>query len=142
MVGGMAKGKRLRGAVSSGTRATTERVRAAIFNILYGESYQQGRVLDLFAGSGSLGKQLFNNLGIDAFIESLDLTDSQKATAKATALTNLGIMGDTNIDHYTGNGVIKVNIDNSNVDNEGVSGPPFNKIGQINNPADKTGTIE
>ena len=55
MVGGMAKGKRLRGAVSSGTRATTERVRAAIFNILYGESYQHGRVLDLFAGSGSLG---------------------------------------------------------------------------------------
>ena len=55
MVGGMAKGKRLKGAVSSGTRATTERVRAAIFNILYGELYQQGRVLDLFAGSGSLG---------------------------------------------------------------------------------------
>ena len=55
VVGGNAKGKRLKGAVSSGTRATTERVRAAIFNILYGELYQQGRVLDLFAGSGSLG---------------------------------------------------------------------------------------
>ena len=55
VVGGTAKGKRLRGAISGGTRATTERVRAAIFNILYGELYQQGRVLDLFAGSGSLG---------------------------------------------------------------------------------------
>ena len=55
VVSGTAKGKRLRGAVSRGTRATTERVRAAIFNILYGELYQRGRVLDLFAGSGSLG---------------------------------------------------------------------------------------
>ncbi len=55
MVGGTAKGKRLKGAVSKGTRATTERVRAAIFNILCGELYQQERVLDLFAGSGSLG---------------------------------------------------------------------------------------
>ena len=53
--GGKVKGLRLKGAVSSGTRATTERARAAIFNILPGELYQDGRVLDLFAGSGSLG---------------------------------------------------------------------------------------
>lgn len=53
--GGKVKGLRLKGAVSSGTRATTERARAAIFNILPGELYQEGRVLDLFAGSGSLG---------------------------------------------------------------------------------------
>ena len=55
VVGGNARGIRLKGAVSSGTRSTTGRVRAAIFNILRGEFYQQGRVLDLFAGSGSLG---------------------------------------------------------------------------------------
>ena len=55
VAGGTAKGRRLRGAVSSGTRSTTERVKAAIFNILHEELYQQGRVLDLFAGSGSLG---------------------------------------------------------------------------------------
>ena len=55
VVGGKAKGLRLKGAVSPGTRSTTERVRAAIFNILDGELYQEGRVLDLFAGSGSLG---------------------------------------------------------------------------------------
>ena len=53
--GGKVKGLRLKGAVSSGTRATTERARAAIFNILPGELYQEGRVLDLFGGSGSLG---------------------------------------------------------------------------------------
>jgi len=55
VAGGNEKGRRLKGAVSPGTRATTERVRAAIFNILDPELYQGGRVLDLFAGSGSLG---------------------------------------------------------------------------------------
>ncbi len=55
IAGGIAKGRRLKGAVSPGTRATTERVRAAIFNILDPQQFQGGRVLDLFAGSGSLG---------------------------------------------------------------------------------------
>ena len=53
--GGEARGRRLRGAVSPGVRPTTERTRAAIFNILDFDQYQDGRVLDLFAGSGSLG---------------------------------------------------------------------------------------
>ena len=55
VVGGKAKGIGLKGAVTAGTRSTTGRVRAAIFNILHEELYEQGRVLDLFAGSGSLG---------------------------------------------------------------------------------------
>ncbi len=55
VAGGIAKGRRLKGAVSPGTRATTERVRAAIFNILDPEQFRGGRVLDIFAGSGSLG---------------------------------------------------------------------------------------
>jgi len=55
VVGGRVKGMRLKGAVSASTRSTTERVRAAIFNILHEELYQEGRVLDLFAGCGGLG---------------------------------------------------------------------------------------
>ena len=55
VVGGKAKGIRLKGPVTAGTRPTTGRVRAAVFNILHEELYQQGRVLDLFAGSGGLG---------------------------------------------------------------------------------------
>ncbi len=55
VVGGQAKGRRLKGTVSPGGRPTTERVRAAIFNVVHPEVYQDGRVLDLFAGSGSLG---------------------------------------------------------------------------------------
>ena len=70
IAGGDAKGQRLKGAVSSGTRATTERVRAAIFNILDPEQYEGGRVLDLFAGSGSLGiEALSHGAGSADFVE-------------------------------------------------------------------------
>jgi 16S rRNA (guanine966-N2)-methyltransferase len=55
VVAGKAKGRRLRGASSPAVRPTTERVRAAIFNILQAQLYQEGRVLDLYAGTGSLG---------------------------------------------------------------------------------------
>ena len=70
VAGGNAKGRRLKGAVSPGTRATTERVRAAIFNILGPEQYQGRRVLDLFAGSGSLGiEALSHGAGRADFVE-------------------------------------------------------------------------
>ena len=68
--GGYAKGQRLKGDDRSGTRATTERVRAAIFNILDPEQYKGGRVLDLFAGSGSLGiEALSHGAGSADFVE-------------------------------------------------------------------------
>ena len=70
VAGGNAKGRRLKGAVSPGTRATTERVRAAIFNILGPEQYQGRRGLDLFAGSGSLGiEALSHGAGRADFVE-------------------------------------------------------------------------
>ena len=53
--GGDARGRRLKGAVIPGVRPTTERVRAAIFNILKPSQYENLRALDLFAGTGSLG---------------------------------------------------------------------------------------
>ena len=55
MVGGSAKGHRLRGTLSPQARPTTERVRAAVFNVLSRDTYWDRRVLDLYAGSGSLG---------------------------------------------------------------------------------------
>ncbi|PKB73256.1 MAG: 16S rRNA (guanine(966)-N(2))-methyltransferase RsmD [SAR202 cluster bacterium Io17-Chloro-G7] len=70
VISGRVKGLRLKGAVSSGTRATTERARGAIFNILPGELYQEGRVLDIFAGSGSLGiEALSRGAGWADFVE-------------------------------------------------------------------------
>lgn len=53
--GGEARGRRLKGAATPGVRPTTERVRAAVFNILAASQYQDRRILDLFAGTGSLG---------------------------------------------------------------------------------------
>ena len=55
VVGGKANGRPLRGTISPGARPTTERVRGAIFNILDPDSYYNKKVLDLYAGSGSLG---------------------------------------------------------------------------------------
>ena len=55
VVGGKAKGRRLKGAVIPGARPTTERARAAIFNVLPPWLCQETRILDLFAGTGSLG---------------------------------------------------------------------------------------
>ena len=55
VVAGKAKGSRLRGATSAAVRPTTERVRAAIFNILQPQTYEGQWVLDLYAGTGSLG---------------------------------------------------------------------------------------
>ena len=53
--GGDARGIRLKGPTVAGVRPTTERVRAAIFNILESGQVADRRVLDLFAGTGSLG---------------------------------------------------------------------------------------
>ena len=53
--GGESRGRRLKGAAAPGVRPTTERVRAAVFNILAAGQYRDRRVLDLFAGTGSLG---------------------------------------------------------------------------------------
>ena len=55
VAGGAAKGRRLRGATIEGARPTSERVRGAIFNVLGPLDDEPTRVLDLYAGSGSLG---------------------------------------------------------------------------------------
>ena len=55
VAGGDARGIRLRGATISGARPTSELVRGAIFNVLGPLDLSPVRVLDLYAGSGSLG---------------------------------------------------------------------------------------
>ena len=70
VVGGTAKGRRLVGTVSPGARPTTERVRAAIFNIIDPELYRGRMVLDLYAGSGSLGIEALSRGAAEAdFVE-------------------------------------------------------------------------
>jgi 16S rRNA (guanine966-N2)-methyltransferase len=54
VTGGVLRGRGLRTRAGSQTRPTTALVREAIFNII-GDSIRGARVLDLFAGSGSVG---------------------------------------------------------------------------------------
>lgn len=54
ITGGKYGGLKLLGPAHQGLRPTTDRVREALFSIL-GDSFWQGRVLDLFAGTGALG---------------------------------------------------------------------------------------
>jgi 16S rRNA (guanine966-N2)-methyltransferase len=94
VAGGNEKGRRLAGAVSSRTRATTERVRAAIFNILNPDQYQDGRVLDLFAGTGSLGiEALSHGAGWADFVES----DRQQSAVISRNLETTGFASQSHV---------------------------------------------
>ena len=54
VISGSAKGRRLQPVPGEGTRPITERVKGALFNIL-GADIQDATLLDLFAGTGSVG---------------------------------------------------------------------------------------
>src|SRR5262249_18507743 len=54
VIAGSARGRRLSAPKGSSTRPTPDRVREALFSILYGQ-VEEARVLDCFAGTGALG---------------------------------------------------------------------------------------
>ena len=54
VISGSAKGIQLQAVPGSGTRPITDRVKEAVFNIL-GDTIVNAQVLDLFAGTGSVG---------------------------------------------------------------------------------------
>ncbi len=53
IVAGTARGRRLAAPPGQETRPTSDKVRAAVFNVL-GQFFEGGRVLDLYAGTGAL----------------------------------------------------------------------------------------
>ena len=55
VTGGLAGGRNLQSPRSPGVRPTTDRVRSALFNILAGYGLEETRVVDLYAGTGSVG---------------------------------------------------------------------------------------
>jgi 16S rRNA (guanine966-N2)-methyltransferase len=58
IVGGKFRGRTLKSPSSKAIRPTSDRLRESIFNILvhaYADPISEGRVLDLFAGTGALG---------------------------------------------------------------------------------------
>ena len=54
VIAGQAKGIQLQAVPGSGTRPISDRVKEALFNIL-GDGIVGARILDLFAGTGSVG---------------------------------------------------------------------------------------
>lgn len=55
VITGSAKGHKLKGPPDNGTRPMLDRVKESLFSILSGYDVIGGRVLDLFAGTGSIG---------------------------------------------------------------------------------------
>lgn len=82
VVGGAAKGRRLRTTRSVEMRPTTDMARKTIFDIL-GDSATNARVLDLFAGAGTLGIEALSRGAREAVF-----VDSDR-DACATILQNL-----------------------------------------------------
>ncbi len=70
IVAGTAGGRALRAPRGLGTRPTSDKVRAAVFNLL-GQFFEGGRVLDLYAGSGAMAiEALSRGCGSAVCVES------------------------------------------------------------------------
>ncbi|MDC7789852.1 16S rRNA (guanine(966)-N(2))-methyltransferase RsmD [Rhodoplanes sp. TEM] len=97
IVGGRLRGRTLAGPRSAAIRPTSDRLRESLFNILahaYGDPVGDGRVLDLFAGTGALG--------LEAVSRGASFTLFVDDGAEARALIrqnveNLGLGGVTKI---------------------------------------------
>ncbi len=94
VVGGRAKGRRLTGPVVPGVRATTERVRSAIFNILDPQVYAGKKVLDLYAGSGSLGIEALSRGG--EWVDFVEL-DRRQSRVIQSNLLNAGLAANARV---------------------------------------------
>lgn len=87
IISGTAKGRKLAGFSGSSIRPTSDRVREAVFSILYSrlKSLSEISVLDLFAGSGALGLEALSRgaastLFVDQARESIELIRKNAAS--------------------------------------------------------------
>jgi 16S rRNA (guanine(966)-N(2))-methyltransferase RsmD len=60
VISGTAKGRQLKGPPGMGTRPMTDRLKTSLFNILAPYGFEGIRVLDLYAGTGSLGIEMLS----------------------------------------------------------------------------------
>lgn len=77
VVGGKARGRRLKSVPGETTRPITDRVKEALFNII-AVDIQDASLLDLFAGTGSVGIEALSRGA--AFVRFLDLNRQAVAT--------------------------------------------------------------
>src|SRR6476469_6154646 len=60
VIGGIAKGRQLKGPPGMGTRPMTDKLKMSLFNILTPYGIEGARVLDFYAGTGSLGIEMLS----------------------------------------------------------------------------------
>ena len=88
ITGGSLRGRKLRSSRSAGLRPTSERVRGAIFSILGQQAVEGARVLDLYAGTGSIGVEALSRGAAWAdFVES----DSRRSQEIRELLREVGM---------------------------------------------------
>ncbi|HCB34140.1 MAG TPA: 16S rRNA (guanine(966)-N(2))-methyltransferase RsmD, partial [Acidimicrobiaceae bacterium] len=88
IVGGVWSGRRLSVPAGSGVRPTADRVREAVFNMLYGIGLPDGAtVVDAFCGTGALGVEALSRGA--AHVTFVD-TDRAVCDALAATLDELG----------------------------------------------------
>lgn len=80
VIGGTARGRRLKSVPGDTTRPVTDRVKEALFNIL-GSDIQQASFLDLFGGTGAIGIEALSRGA--AFVLFNDLNRSPVETIRA-----------------------------------------------------------
>ncbi|MGD0313305.1 MAG: RsmD family RNA methyltransferase [Acidimicrobiales bacterium] len=100
VIGGELRGRRLAAPASSSVRPTADRVREAIFDILYSLGGVGGlQVVDLFAGSGALGiEALSRGAAAVTFVERDPLAlDSIRANLESVGLGDAERSGDATV---------------------------------------------
>jgi 16S rRNA (guanine(966)-N(2))-methyltransferase RsmD len=86
VIGGTAKGRKLQRVPGTGTRPISDRAKESLFNLL-GSDVEGAEVLDLFAGTGSVGiEAISRGAGRATFIES----DRQAANVIQANLKTVG----------------------------------------------------
>lgn len=85
IIGGEARGRRLKAPRGAGTRPTADRVRETIFNVL-GQRFDGERVLDLFAGSGALALEALSRGAGRAVLVEKDRAAAAICAENAAAL--------------------------------------------------------
>jgi len=87
VISGSARGRRLKGPPSNLTRPMADKIREALFSSLASLGVEPVRVLDLYAGTGSIGIE-----ALSRGAEHVDFVDQQKA-ACAVIVDNLNSTG-------------------------------------------------
>src|SRR5687767_9502577 len=85
VIAGEAKGARLKGPPSFGTRPMSDKIKGALFSMLGSLGVEPDRVLDLYAGTGSIG--------IEALSRGAEWADFVEQNAAACAVVR------ANLDH-------------------------------------------